>query len=105
MTVVRDPDFGRRVRDRRTQLALKQTECARAIGVSRKHWHNWETGYTRPRGKMMAAVAGVLRCDQKWLVFGDGTDSVAQLARGVTLLKSAIREFDRVAKSLKMLRK
>ena len=54
---------------------------------------------------MMAAVAGVLRCDQKWLVFGDGTDSVAQLARGVTLLKSAIREFDRVAKSLKMLRK
>lgn len=58
--------FGRRLTKARTERGLTQTEAATDLGVTLATWVRWETGATRPRGRMaLAAVARFLEAAKR----------------------------------------
>lgn len=72
--VIREPEFAKRVYERRTILVKTQSECARELGVSRQMWNNWEIGFCKPKNLRMRELAAVLKCDPVWLQHGNGNE-------------------------------
>lgn len=70
--------FGRRVKQRRVLLGLKQRELRDRLGLSEtRSVSDYETGKTIPEGERLSALADALsndvhgRCTVDWLVRGD----------------------------------
>lgn len=58
------PDrFGATLRDLRKARALTQDETARAVGVTRSIWSQWEGGHLRPHHKRLARIADFFGMD------------------------------------------
>jgi transcriptional regulator with XRE-family HTH domain len=75
-----DPvDFaiGARIRARRRQLGLSQTELANALGVSFQQVQKYERGVNRVSGSTLVAAATALEASVGWLVgeAGDGAQT------------------------------
>lgn len=70
--------IGARIRTRRTQLGLSQTQVAHESGVSMQAISLWENGKTFPGGSNAAALAKALKCDISWLLNGREGDENTQ---------------------------
>lgn len=57
------PDFGRRVRERREALGLRQADLADAVGTSATTIRAWENGRTGIADDRMRALAKALGCE------------------------------------------
>lgn len=74
-----------RIKTRRKDLKLTQSDIAQGVGVSKTSVSQWENGETAPKGKNLFTLCQVLNCDPNWLLFGDmqGTpvEKVAKIHR------------------------
>lgn len=67
-------DLGDRVLKRRTQLGLTQEQLAGQAGISRMGVAKIELAVTQSaRADTLFALAKALKCDPRWLLFGEGT--------------------------------
>jgi DNA-binding XRE family transcriptional regulator len=67
-----DGRFAERIRRLRLQQGLTQAEVARAAGISRRSYINWEHGDTVPYpGEGLRALATVFRVLPLFLLFGE----------------------------------
>jgi DNA-binding XRE family transcriptional regulator len=57
--------LGELMRDRREELRLSQSAAARAAGVARSTWVNWEKGVAKPERFNYAAIDDVLQWERK----------------------------------------
>lgn len=65
-------EMNERIRERRTQLGLTQTQLGKSIGVSRVSVTKWESAITKPDGENLHNLARVLSCSPEWLLYGTG---------------------------------
>jgi transcriptional regulator with XRE-family HTH domain len=61
ITLPRQPNFARYLRNARIERGLTQAEVARQVGVSVVSIYLWETGKTRPRAENLSALCKVLK--------------------------------------------
>lgn len=99
--IIREPDFAKRVADCRHRLGLNQSQCADNMGISRQHWHNWETGYCKPKGKRLRQVAAVLHCDPGWLQHGDGTEIEQRISAVMYMMRAVVRDLGHINDALR----
>lgn len=59
--------FGSRLRARREELGLKQSELGELLGVSGSAIGNYENGVSSPKADVLYQVFDVLRCDANYL--------------------------------------
>jgi transcriptional regulator with XRE-family HTH domain len=98
--VIREPEFAKRVTERREKLGMYQAQCAEEMGVSRQHWNNWEIGYCKPKGKRLRQLATLLKCDPVWLQHGDGSEVGDKLEKVMTMMRIVVRDLDHIHKAL-----
>ena len=63
--------FSNRIREKRMELGLSQTQLARLIGVAESAMSNLELGKWKPWPKVKKDLAKVLNTSQKELFGGD----------------------------------
>lgn len=72
-------DLGERVLMRRNQLGMTQEQLAAAAGVSRMGVAKIELSVTQnARADTLFALAKALKCDPRWLLFGEGSPEIAE---------------------------
>ena len=98
--IIREPEFAKRVRDRRLKLKLSQSDCAREMGVSRQHWNNWEIGYCKSRGRRLLQLAKLLKCDPVWLQHGESSEVEQKIKNVMFMMRIVVRDLDHIHKSL-----
>lgn len=59
--------FGSRLRDRREELGLKQSDLGRLLGITGSAIGNYENGFSSPRADILYRVFDVLQCDANYL--------------------------------------
>ncbi len=59
--------FGSRLRDRREELGLKQSELGKMLGVTGSAIGNYENGVSSPKADILNKVFNVLKCDANYL--------------------------------------
>lgn len=69
--IVKDKDFGARLRSLRKRLGLTQTVVAQKVGISYKALQDHEGG-GRPNRNNMKKYLDFYGCDEAWLLFGKG---------------------------------
>lgn len=90
-----------RIKERRKELKLTQTDVGKSVGVSKVTVSQWESGDTSPKGGNLLKLAKVLRVDADWIESGKGggphhTIDVDQIRDGVDANdNSSIALFDR----------
>lgn len=62
--------IGDRIRKRREQLGLSQSELARQLGLKPQSIQQWEDGRAQPRPKRYAGICEVLNISRAWLLSG-----------------------------------
>lgn len=62
--------IGERIRQRRTELGLKQSDVASELNMTMQAVSLWETGKVSPGGGTLSTLAKVLKCDISWLLEG-----------------------------------
>lgn len=73
--------LGQRIRARRLELKLTQTNLAKAIkGVTNAAISQWESDLTKPNSENIFDLAIALECDVLWLLKGEGVVSKARPA-------------------------
>jgi transcriptional regulator with XRE-family HTH domain len=65
--------IGARIRTRRRQLGLSQSDLAEKLGVSFQQVQKYERGANRVAASTLVAAAGALGVTVSWLVGEDGT--------------------------------
>jgi transcriptional regulator with XRE-family HTH domain len=60
--------FSKRLRERRLELGLEQTDLARAAGVAANSVSHYETGSNEPKISVLLKFAKKLRCSADWLL-------------------------------------
>lgn len=55
-----------RLKQRRAECQLSQTDIANKLGVNRSAYHNWESGKNIPNQKNLQALATILNVDQSY---------------------------------------
>lgn len=53
-------EFGNKIKESRTELGLKQIDCARHCGVSTVSFQNWERGICEPKPDKMELICDFL---------------------------------------------
>lgn len=66
--------FGSRLRERREELKLKQSELGKMLGVTGSAIGNYENGVSSPKADILYRVFDVLKCDANYL-FQDEMES------------------------------
>ncbi|HHS9742150.1 TPA: helix-turn-helix domain-containing protein [Raoultella ornithinolytica] len=66
--------IGARIRARRNELGLKQTDVAKELGMTMQAISLWENGKVAPGGNSISTLARVLKCDVSWLLEGVSTE-------------------------------
>ena len=64
-----------RIKKRRADLRLTQTQLAKRTGVSQKAIAKWEAGRTKTRPARLKELAEALECTEDWLLGGDDKPS------------------------------
>lgn len=64
-----------RFKNVREKSGLSQQELATALGVDQSTVCLWETGKTKPRAKLLPAIAKILGCSIDDLLAGDGPET------------------------------
>lgn len=59
--------IGSRIKSKRNEMRLKQTELAKLVNVSSQVISNWERGYTDPNHDDVARLADALGCSTDYL--------------------------------------
>lgn len=59
--------FGSRLRERREELGLKQSELGKMLGITGSAIGNYENGISSPKADILYQVFSVLRCDANYL--------------------------------------
>lgn len=59
--------FGSRLRERREELGLKQSELGKMLGVTGSAIGNYENGVSSPKADILNKVFNVLKCDANYL--------------------------------------
>lgn len=62
--------IGDRIRERREELGLSQSEVARQLGLKPQSIQQWEDGSAQPRPKRYPEICRVLNVSRAWLVGG-----------------------------------
>lgn len=75
-----------RVKQKRTELGLTQTEAAELAGIRQQSWQSIEDGKTlKPRN--IVGIARALRCDADWLMNGGAFKKISEVnSRRVPLI-------------------
>lgn len=60
--------FKERLKTRREELGLSQSDVARAIGLTPQIVSAYECGVKRASGEVVAAIADVLKCSTDYLL-------------------------------------
>lgn len=63
-------DMGKRIRERRKELHIKQAEMAEAIGICNNHMSSIETGRQKPSIDIFVAICEYLRTSPDYLLLG-----------------------------------
>ena len=63
--------LGQRIKQRRKQIGLSQSDLSKAAGVSDSSVSLWESDNTAPRGANLHKLATALQCSPTWILFGD----------------------------------
>jgi phage repressor protein C with HTH and peptisase S24 domain len=64
---------------------ISQSDLARATAVTPQSVHQWVKGESRPKGDRLKRVVEILRTNERWLLWGDGSaDDVASRAKNTT---------------------
>lgn len=71
---------GNRVQQARARKAMRQSDLARALGVSRSAVANWESGSARPSSENLGKIALATDCGIDWLATGRGAPTDDLLA-------------------------
>ncbi|MGO2306994.1 MAG: LexA family protein [Providencia sp.] len=67
-------NIGDRIKLRRKELKLKQTDLAKKVGVTGSAISQWESGVTEPDGGNLMALASSLGCTPEYLINGKEGD-------------------------------
>ena len=59
--------FGKRLRERREALGLKQSTLGKMLGVTGSAIGNYENGYSSPKADVLYRAFDVLQCDANYL--------------------------------------
>lgn len=59
--------FGSRLKERREELGLKQSELGRMLGITGSAIGNYENGVSSPKADILYQVFSVLKCDANYL--------------------------------------
>ena len=87
----RDAEVGRRVRSRRLECRLSQTELADRIGVTFQQVQKYERGINRIGAGRLYEVAGILGVPVSF--FYEGVNGVEPSGEGGSLDSSAVMDF------------
>ncbi|HBR2765379.1 TPA: helix-turn-helix domain-containing protein [Klebsiella pneumoniae] len=63
--------LGQRIKQRRKQIGLSQSDLSKSAGVSDSSVSLWESDNTAPRGANLHKLATALQCSPTWILFGD----------------------------------
>lgn len=63
--------FGSRLRERREELGLKQSELGKMLGITGSAIGNYENGISSPKADILYQVFDVLKCDANYLFQAD----------------------------------
>lgn len=66
-------EFRNRLIKARKDQKFSQVAMAKSLGISRQTYLDLENGKTEPRLSMVIKLADLLKCNQSWLAFGDGS--------------------------------
>lgn len=59
--------FGSRIRERREELGLKQSELGKMLGVTGSAVGNYENGVSSPKAELLYPLMAALKCDANYL--------------------------------------
>jgi transcriptional regulator with XRE-family HTH domain len=66
--------MGRRIRQRRREIGISQTELARKLGLSFQQMQKYETGISRIGAALLQQIAKMLGVDIQFFYNGDGKE-------------------------------
>lgn len=67
--------IGQRIKQRRTQLGLKQTEVKNAVGVSSGNMSDLENGNRLPSAGTLIRLSQILHCSTDYILMGDSPNA------------------------------
>ena len=81
--------FGSRLKERREELHLKQSELGKLLGVTGSAIGNYENGVSSPKADILYKVFDVLQCDANYLFQDEMSqdEKTASSIKGETLIK------------------
>lgn len=78
--------FGTRLRERREELRLKQSELGAMLGVTGSAIGNYENGVSSPKADILYKVFDVLKCDANFLFQDEMGEKSASALKDEALL-------------------
>lgn len=63
-------NLAHRVKQKRVELNLSQTQLAQLVGMRQQSLHAIESGVTK-RPRLLVELASVLKCEPRWLLYGE----------------------------------
>lgn len=76
-------DIRGRIRNKRNELGLNQTELSKRVGVSKVAVSQWENGDTSPKGENLLKLARSLGVSPEWLISGKVSPDQPRLPDGI----------------------
>lgn len=90
--------FGKRLREKRLERRLTQSEIAKRVGVKRSAVSQWEADETQPKGKNLTILSQILNCDINWIQTGktrDKSNLMDGLSSDAIIIIKRIAELDK----------
>ena len=72
--------IGQRIKQRRTQLGLKQMEVTNAVGVSSGNMSDLENGNRLPSAGTLIRLSQILHCSTDYILTGDSPNAECHLS-------------------------
>ena len=97
--------FGKRLRERREALGLKQSDLGKLLGVGGSAIGNYENGISSPKADILYRLFDVLQCDANFLFQDEMSadiDSDDQDTRNEKELVGCYRSMNRTGKDMLM---
>lgn len=82
-----------RIKQRRLECGLSREAVAHACSVHRNTVENWERGRTRPDGRNLYVLAGVLSVSLPWLILGGAPPAPPQKAKPLLISDVSFANF------------
>lgn len=91
--------FGKRLREKRLERRLTQSDVAKKVGVKRSAVSQWEADETQPKGKNLTVLCQILNCDINWLQTGksrEKDDLMDGLSADAIIIIKRVSELDKL---------